>query len=392
MKAAEVYDDVILGGGCAGLSLAARLAEPAFANRRVLVIEPRRQYQRDRTWCFWDGVPGSGLPLWLEGAVAHRWSNWSVRVGDRVQQHRSAGLRYCEIPADRFYEVALARIDNAHHVERWLGVHASTVRETPDCAEVETDAGRVLAQRVFDSRRGSAPPASVAGGLLQHFVGLRVRTAHPVFEKDTVTLMDFDVSQEHGIHFLYAVPYDPCEALVESTFFSPSPFPTATYECAIAEWLERRHGVRNWTTLGREQGVIPMSSVRPRLRPTKRLYRIGTAGGQVKPSTGYAFLAIQRWSDLMAERMARQAFPSPPAPRSRLAHLLDAMFLSVLARRPLDAPAFFERLFADVPPERLVRFLSDVPTGRDRLAVISALPPAPFLRDGLRARDVWRPA
>jgi hypothetical protein len=41
-------------------------------------------------------------------------------------------------------------------------------------------------------------------------------------------------------------------------------------------------------TLGREQGVIPMSIVRPSLRPTTRLYRIGTAGGQVKRSSAAA--------------------------------------------------------------------------------------------------------
>ena len=33
--------------------------------------------------------------------------------------------------------------------------------------------------------------------------------------------MDFDVSQEQGLHFMYVLPFSANEALVESTYFSP---------------------------------------------------------------------------------------------------------------------------------------------------------------------------
>jgi lycopene beta-cyclase len=43
-------DVLILGGGCAGLSLAVALAERAPA-MRVDTLEARMDYTRDRTWC-----------------------------------------------------------------------------------------------------------------------------------------------------------------------------------------------------------------------------------------------------------------------------------------------------------------------------------------------------
>ena len=58
MLTLEKYDIVIIGGGLAGLSLATRLAASRFQHLRVVVLEPRTQYVRDRTWCYWaDGNP-----------------------------------------------------------------------------------------------------------------------------------------------------------------------------------------------------------------------------------------------------------------------------------------------------------------------------------------------
>ena len=44
---------LILGGGCAGLSLARRLVAHGEAAPRTTVIESRSEYADDRTWCFW---------------------------------------------------------------------------------------------------------------------------------------------------------------------------------------------------------------------------------------------------------------------------------------------------------------------------------------------------
>ena len=58
MKAAD--DLVILGGGCAGLSLAMRLAKLGEQCPQTIIVEPRERYVNDRTWGFW-GTPSAQL-------------------------------------------------------------------------------------------------------------------------------------------------------------------------------------------------------------------------------------------------------------------------------------------------------------------------------------------
>ena len=40
-----------------------------------------------------------------------------------------------------------------------------------------------------------------------------------MFDAETVTLMDFDVPQEQGLHFMYVLPFSANEALVDRLTF-----------------------------------------------------------------------------------------------------------------------------------------------------------------------------
>ncbi|MCH1414414.1 MAG: lycopene cyclase family protein, partial [Glaciecola sp.] len=46
------FDLVIIGGGCAGLSLTLALLKYNYMGK-VLIIERREQYEHDRTWSGW---------------------------------------------------------------------------------------------------------------------------------------------------------------------------------------------------------------------------------------------------------------------------------------------------------------------------------------------------
>ena len=48
------FDYVIIGGGCAGLSLAYELdINNKLDYKTLAIIEPRAVYKRDKTWSFW---------------------------------------------------------------------------------------------------------------------------------------------------------------------------------------------------------------------------------------------------------------------------------------------------------------------------------------------------
>ena len=48
------FDYVIIGGGCAGLSLAYSLeVNHKLRGKSLAIIEPREKYERDKSWSFW---------------------------------------------------------------------------------------------------------------------------------------------------------------------------------------------------------------------------------------------------------------------------------------------------------------------------------------------------
>ncbi|QDV05928.1 Lycopene cyclase protein [Planctomycetes bacterium Poly30] len=388
----ERADIAILGGGCAGLSLAVQLAAGDLRGRRVVVLERRTSYERDRTWCGWALAPHS-----FSSCVDHAWSRWSVRHRGVDVLHASGSYRYEHLRADRFYAHARERLERSSAVDLRTGVEVLAMRQAGAAFALSTDSGSIEATTVIDTRpppREDAPP----GALLQHFLGQEITTADEVFEPGTATLMDFDVSQEDGIHFMYVLPFSRTRALIESTVLSTRPLERAAYEARIGEYVTARLGTRMTSVDYVEQGVIPMHGVARNdqqgstnrsqnhfaAESRGRVIRLGTPGGAVKPSSGYAFHTIQRTAAALADTLLGRAEPDIARPRSRTDGWLDDVFLSFLRRHPERGPKIFQRLFRSIEPDVLVRFLMERATVSDRIRVIGSMPKLPFAREALR--------
>lgn len=381
-------DLLIVGAGCAGLSLAYQLVESgALDGRRLLLIDPRREYRRDRTWCFWNVVEHP-----FEDLVTHEWARWRVRDGGPWVERSADGLRYQHLPSDAFYRRAIDRLAEEPSVELRLGVRAGEIVETRHGVEVETDGGTVRAPVVFDSRppprRAIAEPGREVV-FLQHFEGWTIEAGEPVFSPAIATLMDFAVPQEHGVHFFYVLPYSPTGALVEATWFGTHVPGDEVYERALARYLHETLSLGSYEILGSERGVIPMSSEPMPVRTSERVYRIGLAGGMAKPSTGYAFQAIQTFSAEMAQRLGRDALPEAPEARPWRSRFQDRVFLSYLARYKQSVPSTLVGLFDRVRPRLLADFLSDRASARGSLEVMAEMPFGPMTSEVLRAPKLW---
>ena len=381
----EKYDYAIVGAGCSGLSLAVELFHSVPAGSRIALIDPRRSYHMDRLWCFWNTQPHRFID-----AVRHEWTRWKVRYNGKEVAHESSRFAYQYLPAETFYASALEEIESYSSADLFLGTKAEKIIETNGTATVLTDKGPVEARLVFDGR--NSPGRHVGSGhLLQHYAGQRVRVASPVFDPGTMTLMDFDIPQRDGISFIYVLPFSPTEALIEPTVFSMSPHETPVYTQMIRDYLQSRFGVTNYEILFQEQGIIPMTTQKPRSYDAKRIIPIGTAGGMVKGSTGYGFIAIQEISQRIAAGISGGSLRPLPEPRSELATILDRIFLSFLKRHPKAAPKVFFNLFKRVPPHHLIPFLSDKADLLDMAKVIFAMPTLPFIREAfhsMRAKEV----
>ena len=376
----------------AGLSCAVQLSAAGITSRlRVLLLEPRTEYVHDRTWCFWNVLPNP-----FEDCVSHRWRTWSVAGPTGHVDRSSPGLTYDHLPADLFYDRAWEILGADPNVELRLGVRVHQLEQQGELVRACTDSGEFRARIALDSRprplefHQEADVRRQCPRLLQHFHGETIRTDADVFDPDVATVMDFRVSQDRGIHFVYLLPFDARTALVEDTYFAHEPRPIEAYAEEIAGYLRTHYGVDRYEVLHAETGAIPMDTRALPARSASRILNIGVRGGAARPSTGYAFLAIQRHASLLAKRLTTWAAdpsrepPEPPPYYSPRSAWLDRVFLSHIIRRPERAPELFLSMFERVRPDALARFLFDGGSLLDDLRVMSALPVAPLVAETVR--------
>lgn len=378
-------DVVIVGAGAAGLSLADRLTAapgPDGLPASVVLVEPPAGSpvrSPARTWCYW-GHEGDRF----DSMVTARWHRMRItsRDGRRVRFTSPRGYRMIR-SADFLRGVGgeLARRPGVRRVAATVDL----VRDVPGGAEVagRDAAGRPVrwsARWAFDSRPpGELPPARTT--LLQHFRGWFLTTGSDLFEPGVADLMDFRTRQPaQGLSFAYVLPFTAREALVEYTEFSAAPLTEAAYEAALEDYVRRVWRPDGYRVASVEQGVIPMTDGRFPRRAGRSVFRIGVAGGATRPSTGYAFAAIQRQAAAVAASWQAGRTPQPPVPHSARHRLMDAVMLRALATGRAGGAAFFEELFRRNPPERVLRFLDGTSSPRDEWAIGMGTPVPAMVR------------
>ena len=379
------YPYVILGAGCAGLSLAWNLVELGV-DEPILLVDRRERFENDRTWCFWDVEPTPFSDL-----ATHAWPRWRVHDGRHEVVSTSPEYRYLRLRSIDVYQRILDRLARAPNVSMALGRSILGVRPTSRGVVVATSDRSYHAGRVFDSSgRANLDPPRVRGvRLLQHFLGQTVRTNRPTFDPSCPTLMDFRTSQADGPHFVYVLPLSENEALVENTYINNFDYPHDRHRTEVADYLRVRHGLDHddYVVTEEESGAIPMAVGRRPLASTSgsRVESIGLAGGAARPSSGYAFLRIQGQARRIAEHVAAGGDGAVAPVSSWKYDLLDAIFLKVLADRPELAPRIFGQMFENADAGAVVRFLGEKSTPIDDARIVAALPKWPFITAAVRS-------
>lgn len=373
-------DLIILGGGCAGLSLAMQLAELGDKAPRTLVLESRNEYVNDRTWCFW-GHPDAAM----SGLASHQWNAFSISTGTGRIVRGCSAAPYRMIPSGAFYAEAREKIARSPGIELLTGdpITSEPLREEGSW-RVMSSKGPVSAKWIVDTRPVN-PHDSPQPHLWQSFLGQEIVTEKECFDPECAELMDFRESTPSRILFLYLLPFSKSRALIEATVFGREPMGAEDLTPALGSLLAKRLGGAGFSVMRTEHGILPMGR---RLTPTHQgrgYVRAGLAAGGARPSTGYAFQRIQRWARECAAAVARGDAPLPHAPDPVIQSAMDELFLRVLRSRPDLAPGIFFSLFGNVEPRRIARFMSDRGRLSDYAAVITALPPGPFLSELPRA-------
>ncbi|MGI9200278.1 MAG: lycopene cyclase family protein, partial [Woeseiaceae bacterium] len=276
MAATNDVDLLIIGGGCAGLSLARMLARYDSAVR-TLVVEPRSEYTDDRSWCFWHVDRHRFRHL-----VSSRWDTWrfSTSTGTVVQTG-NRDLRYQCLRSIDFYDDARELIGAAPRVELETKVTATSVTPSGNGFKIETSAGTIRARYVVDTRPVS-PDSVDRDGLWQVFTGAEVRTDHDVFEPGTVGLMDDMSTDKFGFRFTYTLPFSRRHALVEETRFTHRNITAAELQLGLQRTLASLPAATE--TLRTESGRLPMAVDRLRHDMPAGFVAAGIGGGAVRAS------------------------------------------------------------------------------------------------------------
>ncbi len=379
----QKFDLIIAGGGAAGLSLACYLVNSPLARHTILIVDRVQKNQNDRTWCFWNREST------LFDAIAYRsWNQFQFVSEDFQRVYPLAPYTYRMIRGIDFYNFAQQQLA-AHPNVTFLQGNLQAVQDGPDQAQVQVD-GQVLAgDWVFDSTFDPAqfkPDLSRYHYLKQHFKGWVIEAPADLFQPDLPTLFDFRTPQYNEMRFLYVLPFSTRQALVEYTLFSAELLTPQAYMDALRDYLRQNWGLEDYRLLEEESGIIPMTDQPFPRRNGQRILNIGTKGGRVKPSSGYAFLRIQRQSAEIVQSLLQQGHPfhlSRPAPRYSL---FDSLMLQVMHRRGKEMKGIFAALFKNNPVERIFRFLDEEATWPQDVQLLTSLPPAPFLQAWVKTK------
>ena len=386
----DAYNLVVLGGGCAGLSLSMALARHGERCPRTLVIEPRTEYTNDRTWCYWhDRSAPDPLPAF------HQWQTMRVAHAGQSVSLDCGMTPYHMLAAREFYATAQVSIDQqaAITLRQGVSVLGEPIRNG-GVWEVRTSAGNVTALSVVDTRPPQLPRRGGAV-LWQSFFGKEIECSTAVFKPTSMDLMHFLAPDPRHIPFVYALPLTSTRALVEVTVFGATPLGPRELSAQLDAAISERVGNAAFTTLRSEHGILPMGlSEAP--DPVHGSYvRVGVMAGGARPSTGYAFQRIQRWASECADALVSCGHPVPHRPDPLALRVMDPIFLEVLRADPIRGGALFFSLFSRTDPARVIRFLSGHGGIVDSFAVVAAMPVLPFVRAALglisrrsRTRDI----
>ena len=389
------YDYIIAGAGGAGLSLLHYLMQcPSLVSKSILVIDKSFNKTNDRTWCFWNKDTSA-----FETLVKNRWDTISIHAEGFDKELPTAPFSYKMIQGIDFYNTVLKEAktkSNIHFQEATiLDIIAIDTTNPSKGAKVEWEGSAAIGQYIFSSllpfQMNQLATAAVysnslqagtssnnkAPFLWQHFKGRVVQFDTPVFNKSIAKLMDFNVPQQGATAFMYQLPLNEMEALVEYTIFSENVLAISEYDKVLDAYLAKAFPGSNYITKHDEIGAIPMTQIE--LASTQApIYTIGALGAAIKASTGYAFQFIQEQCKNIVDQLDK-GLPIQTKVHNTRHQFYDAVLLHVLFHHKMEGAEIFKRIFAKNEAATVFKFLSNTSTIMEDIQIMRSLPTSIFL-------------
>ena len=374
LKNKKHFDIIICGGGAAGLLLAHGLINnDAFDHLSIALIEKEQKNQNDRTWCFWE----EGKGTW-DHLVSSRWDNAIFKSHQYNVTFSLAPYQYKMIEGINFYNHLYPLLEKAPNLHL-IQAEITEVNAHDEYAEVTTLKTSYTGDKVFSSLpKEDYKQQQKFPVLQQHFIGWFVQTEAPIFDKDTMVFMDFDLPQKNNTRFMYVLPFSSTEALVEYTLFSKDLLEDKEYEDEIKQYLTQKKAGKVKVN-ATEKGSIPMTAYNFDQHNSAHLMHIGTAGGWTKASTGFTFQKSQEKINELIEFL-KKGKPLDKFPQRNKFNFYDMLFLDVLAKYNAEGSTLFSRMFQRNTPQRIFQFLHEKTSYQQEVLLMSSFPIGRFVK------------
>jgi len=348
------FDYIIIGGGCAGLSLAYELdLHSKLKDKTLAIVEHRDEYKRDKTWSFWKVSPHN-----FEDCTIKSWDNFTINIPSHLKHVDCKNMPYQTIDSGLFYQKIIDKINQNTNIYFFKNIN-----------EVNTENSFI-----FNSVGDKIDNKS---SLWQHFSGIEIETSKDFFDEKIFNLMDFDCDQKNSVHFFYTLPFSKTKALIETTWISDLNNTSLNdYDIQLKDYIEDKLKIKNYKINYKETGAIPL--FHPNNIKKLNQIEIGTAGGMTRLSTGYTFLNIQEQSKYIRKNI-ENIKDTKIFSIERKYEFLDNIFLKVLKKNPERMAQIFYKMF-NSSPNTVINFLSNKSNILEDISIISKMPKWVFLK------------
>ena len=348
------FDYIIIGGGCAGLSLAYELEiHKKLKNKTLAIIEPREEYKRDKTWSFWKVFEHN-----FEDCVKKNWDNFTINSPSQTKYVECIKTPYQTIDSGMFYKKIISKLKLNKNIYFFKNINEINQNNS------------IIFNSVNEAK-------NIDGTLWQHFYGVEIETPNDFFDDGIFNLMDFACDQRNRVHFFYTLPFTRKNALIETTWISELGNDTLNdYEKQIDNYLSNHLNIRQCKVTYKEQGAIPL--FRQNNVKKKNTIYIGSAGDMTRLSTGYTFLNIQEQSKYIRENLENIRTVNLFKINKKY-DFLDKIFLKVLKNNSREMGNIFYKMF-ESKSSSVINFLSNKSNIYQDISIISKMPKWMFIK------------
>ena len=348
------FDYVIIGGGCAGLSLAYELEiNNKLDSKTLAIIETRAEYKRDKTWSFWKVIDHN-----FDDCVIKSWNTFSINSPSGSHEIKTKSFPYQSIDSGHYYKKINTLLSKNENIQFFRNI-----------SEIDTNNSFI-----FNSVPESIPDKSK---LWQHFQGVEIEVEKDIFDDEIINLMDFNCDQRSSVHFFYTLPFAKNKALIETTWLSRFDNESLKdYDYQIEKYVKETLGIQKYKINFKEKGAIPLFYLNSSKKVNK--INIGSVGRMTRLSTGYTFLNIQEHSKYIRENIDNIVCAKKYTIGKKY-ELLDNIFLKVLKKYPERMPNIFLKMFKS-KPSTIIKFLTNKSNAYEDLLIILKMPKWIFIK------------